>query len=184
MRNFTPWRTDVNCVCAGSASLPPLLRKSPIGPFVLLARPPVGPSRIVRSPALCNDLPRRLKTTFSSPAKNVRLRGGLDGEARTSTWQLPPPHPQPNMSSRRVRLPKPKPLNAIWVALTICVLLGPELLRGSRYVVTAVVLQGASMLPTLHDGDRYLLNRWAYLMRAPQRGTWWSSRILAIATTL
>jgi signal peptidase I len=153
-----------------SASLLPL-RKSPIGLSVLLARPPVGLSRIVRRPALCNDLPRRLKTTFSSQPKNVRLRGGLDAEARTSTWQLPAPHPQteyviPGEFDRSKR----KPLNAIWVALTICALSVLSYYAVSRYVVTAVVVQGASMLPTLHDGDRYLLNRWAYLMRAPQRG--------------
>ena len=29
----------------------------------------------------------------------------------------------------------------------------------SRYVITAVVVQGRSMLPTLNDGDRFLLNR-------------------------
>jgi signal peptidase I len=40
----------------------------------------------------------------------------------------------------------------------------------SRYVITAVVIEGKSMVPTLHDGDRFLLNRWAYQFRKPQRG--------------
>ncbi len=40
----------------------------------------------------------------------------------------------------------------------------------SRVVVTAVEVQGSSMLPTLHSGDRILLNRLASLRRAPQRG--------------
>ena len=40
----------------------------------------------------------------------------------------------------------------------------------SRYVVTAVVVQGRSMTPTLKDGERYFLNRWLYLLKAPQRG--------------
>lgn len=40
----------------------------------------------------------------------------------------------------------------------------------SRYVVTAVVIQGRSMTPTLNDGDRYYLNRWRYMFTAPERG--------------
>ena len=40
----------------------------------------------------------------------------------------------------------------------------------SRVVVTAVEIKGASMAPTLAAGDRYLLNRFAYLHREPQRG--------------
>ena len=40
----------------------------------------------------------------------------------------------------------------------------------SRMVVTAVEVKGASMSPTLTAGDRFLLNRFAYLHREPQRG--------------
>jgi signal peptidase I len=40
----------------------------------------------------------------------------------------------------------------------------------SRVVVTAVEVRGASMAPTLRAGDRFLLNRFAYLHREPQRG--------------
>lgn len=40
----------------------------------------------------------------------------------------------------------------------------------SHYVLTGVVVEGASMTPTLHDGDRYLLNRLAYHYREPRRG--------------
>lgn len=40
----------------------------------------------------------------------------------------------------------------------------------SRLVVTAVEVKGASMSPTLTSGDRFLLNRFAYLHREPQRG--------------
>jgi signal peptidase I len=40
----------------------------------------------------------------------------------------------------------------------------------SRVVVTAVEVKGASMSPTLTSGDRFLLNRFAYLHREPQRG--------------
>jgi signal peptidase I len=40
----------------------------------------------------------------------------------------------------------------------------------SRVVVTAVEVKGTSMAPTLTAGDRFLLNRFAYLHREPKRG--------------
>jgi signal peptidase I len=40
----------------------------------------------------------------------------------------------------------------------------------SRYMVCTVVIRGRSMIPTLRDGDQYLLNRIAYLFREPRRG--------------
>jgi len=40
----------------------------------------------------------------------------------------------------------------------------------SRFVVTSVVIQGRSMQPTLQDGERYYLNRWRYLVAAPEHG--------------
>lgn len=40
----------------------------------------------------------------------------------------------------------------------------------SHYVLQSVQVAGASMVPTLHDSDRYFLNRWIYHFRAPRRG--------------
>lgn len=40
----------------------------------------------------------------------------------------------------------------------------------SRVVVTAVEVKGLSMAPTLAAGDRFLLNRFVFLHREPQRG--------------
>ena len=40
----------------------------------------------------------------------------------------------------------------------------------SHFFVQSVQVTGASMVPTLQDGDQYMLNRWAYFFRAPQRG--------------
>jgi signal peptidase I len=40
----------------------------------------------------------------------------------------------------------------------------------SRFVITAVVVQGRSMAPTLQDGGRYLLNRVTLCFREPRRG--------------
>ena len=40
----------------------------------------------------------------------------------------------------------------------------------SRFIATAVIVKGRSMLPTLQDGDKFILNRLSYLRSAPQRG--------------
>ena len=40
----------------------------------------------------------------------------------------------------------------------------------TRFIVTAVIVQGRSMSPTLQDGDRCFLNRWTLHYRHPQRG--------------
>jgi len=39
-----------------------------------------------------------------------------------------------------------------------------------RFVLQTVQVQGRSMVPTLHDSDRYFLNRWVYHVHAPHRG--------------
>jgi signal peptidase I len=58
----------------------------------------------------------------------------------------------------------------ILLFLGVVLLSIPAYLLASRFVVTAVVIQGRSMSPTLKDGDRYYLNRWRYLFLPPQRG--------------
>ena len=40
----------------------------------------------------------------------------------------------------------------------------------SHYVVKSVQVTGISMAPTLQDGDQYMLSKWAYALRTPQRG--------------
>ena len=40
----------------------------------------------------------------------------------------------------------------------------------NHFVLEIVQVQGHSMMPTLHDSDRYYLNRWIYYLRTPQRG--------------
>jgi len=40
----------------------------------------------------------------------------------------------------------------------------------NRYVLQTVQVQGQSMLPTLHDSDRYFLNRVVYFLHPPQPG--------------
>jgi len=38
----------------------------------------------------------------------------------------------------------------------------------THYVLQSVQVVGASMAPTLHDSQRYVLNRWVYRIREPQ----------------
>lgn len=39
----------------------------------------------------------------------------------------------------------------------------------SRFFLQSVTIMGISMAPTLADSERYLLNRWVYYVRSPQR---------------
>ncbi len=56
--------------------------------------------------------------------------------------------------------------------ILICLLLWSIIsyLLITHFVLMTVEVQGLSMLPTLHDGDRYILNRWVYHWRSPHRG--------------
>jgi signal peptidase I len=38
----------------------------------------------------------------------------------------------------------------------------------SHFLVQTVTVVGVSMVPTLHNSERYLLNRWVYLFHAPR----------------
>ena len=56
----------------------------------------------------------------------------------------------------------------VWVCVALFSV--PAYFLASRFIVTAVVVQGRSMTPTLKDGERYYLNRWRYLLLSPRRG--------------
>jgi signal peptidase I len=53
--------------------------------------------------------------------------------------------------------------------LTIAVLATASYFIISRFLVQSVKVVGRSMVPTLCDSQHYLLNRWVYLVHAPQR---------------
>lgn len=65
---------------------------------------------------------------------------------------------------------KPRPARQLWFLLLLGLLSLLAYYVISRYVVTPVVIQGRSMSPTLRDGECYLLNRWVYLFKSPERG--------------
>lgn len=61
-----------------------------------------------------------------------------------------------------------KPLNIVqWTVLVGLVFL--SYFAFSRVGVQVVEVMGESMLPTLHQSDHYLLKKWVYLFRAPER---------------
>ena len=57
-----------------------------------------------------------------------------------------------------------------WIWLFIVFLFAATYGVINRYIITSVIVQGRSMAPTLEDGERYLLNRWTYTYRPPERG--------------
>ena len=91
---------------------------------------------------------RRMKSTLKMAAALVR--------------KFNRPHPQPGTAAAgRQSLMK----FALLIALSLA-----SYLFFSRVVVTAVEVKGVSMAPTLKSGELFLLNRFAYLHREPQRG--------------
>ena len=56
----------------------------------------------------------------------------------------------------------------LWMALVLLFALVYGVIN--RFIVTSVIVQGRSMTPTLQDGERYLLDRWSYHHRTPERG--------------
>lgn len=72
--------------------------------------------------------------------------------------------------------PKPKPRRAgltLLAQIFQCFVVGALGLTSyyliSTYLVQSVKVVGTSMVPTLHDSDHYLLNRWVYHFRSPSR---------------
>jgi signal peptidase I len=76
-------------------------------------------------------------------------------------------------SSLRIRIiepPAPWWRRHLFVLVCVALFSVPAYFLASRFIVTAVVVQGRSMTPTLKDGERYYLNRWRYLLLSPRRG--------------
>ncbi|HVU99942.1 MAG TPA: signal peptidase I [Verrucomicrobiae bacterium] len=74
----------------------------------------------------------------------------------------------PALLKRRSLLPSF--LKQLLQCLLVVVLAAGSYYLISRYLVTSVRVVGSSMVPTLHNSDYYLLNRWIYHFREPKRG--------------
>jgi len=66
--------------------------------------------------------------------------------------------------------PTPSALKQFAQFVVVAVLAAASYFLISHYVLQSVQVVGASMWPTLHDADRYFLNRWVYDLREPRRG--------------
>lgn len=61
-------------------------------------------------------------------------------------------------------------IHQIFQCLVVGVLAFVSYFLISHYILQSVQVAGLSMWPTLHNADRYFLNRWIYDIRAPKRG--------------
>ena len=91
----------------------------------------------------------------------------ISAETQTSTYvsigsQTAPP----------IRLPSPRAHRSILQQLCQGLIVVSMALASyfivSHYLLQSVTVVGGSMSPTLHDSQRYLLNRWIFFCRAPQ----------------
>ncbi|HZV34750.1 MAG TPA: S26 family signal peptidase, partial [Verrucomicrobiae bacterium] len=85
-----------------------------------------------------------------------------------NTLEVLPESQEPEVT-RRFYNPEPEKRQLV---IATCILLWSILayLFMSHFVMMAVQIKGASMSPTLRDGQRYILFRCTYLWRAPRQG--------------
>jgi signal peptidase I len=85
------------------------------------------------------------------------------------------PNPEPLSAKPASNSPATKPkrseslLRQLFQCFVVACLGLASYLVISTYFVQSVKVVGSSMLPTLHDSDHYLLNRWVYHFRSPSR---------------
>ena len=65
---------------------------------------------------------------------------------------------------------RPDPAQSLWQWVAIIVFSLLSYLMVNRFIIQSVQVQGESMLPTLHNADRYFLDRWSYYLHSPRRG--------------
>lgn len=82
--------------------------------------------------------------------------------------QIAPPACEPGVSRPSQGFGQSPRQFLLLAVIIVCSFLSYFLI--TRYVMMAVEIRGASMSPTLLDGDRYLLYRCTYLVRSPRKG--------------
>ncbi len=113
------------------------------------------------------------------PPTRTKLRSLWEGGTRPplrlrdekpSVLQLSPSSPSLRPRARASNQSGPGLKRQAFVLVCVLIFSIPAYFLASRFVITAVVIQGRSMSPTLRDGEHYYLNRWRYLFLPPQRG--------------
>ncbi len=100
---------------------------------------------------------------------SFRMRDEKPSVLETSEAAPAPVAPKPSEAS--VATKRPSWFQRHGTTLLLMALLSiPAYFLASRFVVTAVVIQGRSMMPSLRDGEHYYLNRWQYFLMSPKRG--------------
>ena len=89
---------------------------------------------------------------------------------------LPLPNSESVSTGERLLVPRSKTRSAVSSLarqaaqfLAIALLALGSYLLISHFFLQSVTVVGVSMFPTLHDSDRYLLNRWVFYVRPPRR---------------
>jgi signal peptidase I len=65
---------------------------------------------------------------------------------------------------------RPDPAQTFWQWTALILFAVVSYFVINRFIIQTVQVQGESMLPTLHDADRYFLDRWSYVLHPPRRG--------------
>lgn len=100
---------------------------------------------------------------------SLRMRDEKPSVLETPEAAPAPVAPKPSEAS--VATKRPSCFQRHGTTLLLVALLSvPAYFLASRFIVTAVVIQGRSMMPALKDGEHYYLNRWQYLLMSPKRG--------------
>jgi signal peptidase I len=69
-----------------------------------------------------------------------------------------------------LRRQPPSFVDKCWHWVIVSVLAVTTYFLINHFILQSVQVQGQSMLPTLHDADRYFLNRWIYFLHSPRHG--------------
>ncbi len=100
---------------------------------------------------------------------SLRMRDEKPSVLDTPEAAPAPVAPKPSEASVATKQPSWFHRNSTTLLL-VALLSVPAYFLASRFIVTAVVIQGRSMMPALKDGEHYYLNRWQYLLMSPKRG--------------
>ena len=98
------------------------------------------------------------------PISDLKAWSVTDPESVSPGEELPQPIYAPQPQPRKTSIFK-QVLNLLFM----CALAFGSYFGVSHFLVQSVKVVGVSMIPTLHDSENYLLNRWIYYARSPKR---------------